>query len=374
MDVERVESAARSLQARASDIDGLINRIDAVVSRLPGVWEGPEARRFVREWWPAQRRVLAAASSHVLGLSDAALKNVADQRDVSASGGPASHGGGTAAIGGLAVQSAADRYTLTRDAGEDGVRIQGVRGADGQLRYIAYIDGTNSSWVGDHGILENVAEFGAKTQTYWNIVQKMISQIQPPGSEVMVVGYSQGGILAQHLADSKLFKITDVMTFGSPYYDDGDSVRSYNIVRIGDDEDVIPRLGGPSDLIDHSVRNPLEDILDKAGTAWRSILGDDAGAVQHEVDRLNEGQDITYRTHAGTPEVAGWGTHTDKETYIRGGNEYEERAQETREGRMVLESQSRYNGSLVSDSDGIAVDYDHVDQDGQLRGGPGNVA
>lgn len=346
MDVERVESAARSLQARASDIDGLINRIDAVVSRLPGVWEGPEAQRFVREWWPAQRRVLLAASSHVAGLGQSALNNASEQRTASSSGSGGGGGsdssgsvlrlGGSGALGGPAVHSAADRYDLTRSTSDDsdGVRIQGVRGDDGELRYVVYLNGTVPDRLDDRGVLENVAVLGVNTSTYNHLVEKMISQIQPPGSEVMIVGYSQGGIHAQLLAASGNFKVTDVITYGSPNCRLVGPASDYNIVRIQDVDDNIPKL------------DP-----DVVATAWQSILGDDKGAVEHLLARNNNPHDQTYDTDTSAASELGIGTHGSLKTYEEGGSQYEIQAQSTPEGRMALESQSRYTGQLMSDSD-----------------------
>ncbi len=372
MDAEQVESVGHHLQLRASDLDGLVKRIDAIVRSVPGVWVGPVAERFVGQWWPDQRGILVAAVARVRGLGEAVLKNAAEQRDVSKAGADASRGGRPSGVGGTAVQSAADRYLLTRSAGDDGIRIQGVRGADGVVRYVVYIDGTVPDSFALRSAYDAIAsEVGRPTLTRDYILAAMAAEI-PPGAEVMLVGYSQGGIHAQSIAESKIFNVTDVMTFGSPYYDDGDSVRGYNVARIRDDGDEIPGTGSVNEILSHAI-NPIQDVTDKVGTAWRSILGDDAGAVQHEVGRLNMGQDLTYSTHAGTADQ--WagpvhlGTHAIQETYIHGGNEYEDRAHTTREGRMVLESQSRYAGHVVSDSDaGVQLNNDYVDQSGEQRG------
>ena len=349
MEVERVEAAARSLQARASEIDGLINRIDAIVKRVPGLWEGPEAERFVREWWPYERRLLVAASSHIAGLGRAALGNASEQRaasERSGSGGGAGGDstvremrlGGDGEVGGQAKHSAADRYSLTRDAGDDGVRIQGVRGEDGVLRYVVYLDGTIPDLLNPtrhRGLLENASLLEFNTETYNYYLDEMRKHIQPPGAEVMIVGYSQGGILAQFLAAQSGFKVTDVMTFGSPYAPFVDSGPNRNIVRIQDVDDPIPKL-------DPEV----------VATAWRSIFGDDKGAVDHLVGRYGNPHDQTYTTDTSTESSVGnVGTHTPKSTYIDGGNQYEAQAEKTDAGRKALESQSRFTGQIMSDTD-----------------------
>lgn len=345
MDVDQVASAGKALKERAAEIDALVGKLDGIVRAIPGAWVGPDAQQFVNEWWPEHKKTLQAASSHVAGLGQSALNNASEQREVSGNsvggGGDGSTGpnapqsgfGTAGEVGGPALTSASGRYDLTRDAGYDGVRIQGVIGPDGVLRYIAYLDGTDPGrGLNQRGVLENAAQVGVSTDTYRNALERLQREIQPPGSEVMLVGYSQGGIHAQMLAASGAFRVTDVMTFGSPYAPVSDSA-DYHIVRIEDENDPIPKT----------------DLRDEVITAWRSILGDDAGAIDQYLDRQSE----TYKTDAGDNRQS-WsnplGSHTDPETYREGGRQFEELAMNSPEGRAALESQARYGGTVVTDS------------------------
>ena len=86
MDVDAVEGVGHSLQSQAQQLEQLLSRIDSLVNRLPGVWEGRDATVFVSEWWPRHKAELRAAGEAVHGLGDSALANARDQRSASGSG------------------------------------------------------------------------------------------------------------------------------------------------------------------------------------------------------------------------------------------------------------------------------------------------
>jgi uncharacterized protein YukE len=83
MDVDLVETASKELKRRAGDIDGLIADLDKTVGGLQGVWEGPDAKAFITQWWPEHRKQLIAVSSHIEGLGQSAWNNAQDQRNAS---------------------------------------------------------------------------------------------------------------------------------------------------------------------------------------------------------------------------------------------------------------------------------------------------
>jgi uncharacterized protein YukE len=90
MDTDAVESAGRQLKGHAATIGNLIAQLDKTVNTLPSVWDGSDASRFVREWWPQHKKALADAQQHVDGLGQSALNNASEQRDTSSSAGPGS--------------------------------------------------------------------------------------------------------------------------------------------------------------------------------------------------------------------------------------------------------------------------------------------
>ncbi|WP_167103424.1 CHAP domain-containing protein [Mycobacterium sp. DL592] len=113
MDVDQVEQTGRQLQQHAASIGTLVAQLDKVVNALPTVWEGPDAQRFVHEWWPQHRRSLTSAQTHIEGLGQSALNNVSEQRQAST----ASSSGGSAPSSASAAASSAVAagHTATAD-------------------------------------------------------------------------------------------------------------------------------------------------------------------------------------------------------------------------------------------------------------------
>lgn len=106
MDVDAVEGVGRSLQTQAQELEQLVSRIDSLVGRLPGVWEGRDSTTFVSQWWPRHKAELRAAGQAVQGLGDSALANARDQRSASGSAGVAV--GTPGVVGGSAAAPSVD--------------------------------------------------------------------------------------------------------------------------------------------------------------------------------------------------------------------------------------------------------------------------
>jgi uncharacterized protein YukE len=100
MDVELVEETGRSLKRAGESVGALVASIERTVNGLSSVWEGPDARRFVTEWWPQHKATLLAAGEKVAGLGQSALNNAAEQRGISAAPGTSSSGESGVADGG----------------------------------------------------------------------------------------------------------------------------------------------------------------------------------------------------------------------------------------------------------------------------------
>ena len=233
MDVERVESTARSLQTSALEIDSIVRRLDRLVASMPANWHGPQAERFVRELWPQYRVALAQSQSQIHGLGQSALNNAAEQRVVSGGGaarnaprdGPKELG-----IGSAERPLAANTRDLIDEfkhfAPDELVRMSEVVGPDGVHRYVVLISGTHGD-IGDlknyfqtHGWFNNLpASFNLPTTSSGLVelaIQQRLAADGQPDAEVMLVGYSQGGMIAQTVADRHQSNVTEVLTFGSP--------------------------------------------------------------------------------------------------------------------------------------------------------------
>ncbi|MEO8527526.1 MAG: hypothetical protein ABI435_00440 [Pseudolysinimonas sp.] len=306
-------------------------------------WAGADIDRVRGEWrsnsHPALLRLVEFLNSAATDLARQADQQREASRDDSRGMGR-SAGGAGAAISGHTTM--ADRWDTVRNGtGDDGIRIDEVVGPDGTARYVLYVDGTEPSRLfGNRSLYDNVGLFGTMTVTYAQILNAMRANV-PDGSEVMIYGYSQGGIHAQELAESGAYKVTDVVTFGSPYRNDDDTPGGTNYVRIHDEgERWIPYSGKPNE-----IRDSAEEFVDHVVTAWRSILGDDAGAVTHEVARLNRGLDINYTSRASDVDNDLFiGTHGDQSTYRQGASEWEAEASQSAEGQRAIASQARFDG------------------------------
>ncbi len=211
---------------------------------------------------------------------------------------------------------------------DDGVRIQAIRGEDGQLRYVVYLAGTvgldpskNRSW-GDN--LAGINNVRGLTETY---IRERMKQI-PYGSEIMLVGYSQGGIHAQNLAASGDYIVTDVVTFGSPDVPSSEpQIYGANILSITDPRDPVPYA---------SVGLVHPEGL--AQSVYSLLHQETNGDVELFVHRPD--------TRGGVldPDV-----HTNRETYLDAGRAFDD--SDNPRYAEVKESISRYdNGAVVSDS------------------------
>lgn len=89
------------------------------------------------------------------------------------------------------------------------------------------------------------AAFNIRNQ-YYRLVRKTMLRYIPKGAEVMLYGHSLGGMICQQLAcDSKLkdpYKITRILTIGSPYIMVVEKNREGTLVRFADTSDTVPKL------------------------------------------------------------------------------------------------------------------------------------
>lgn len=108
---------------------------------------------------------------------------------------------------------------LSKDDDSAGYRIQKVLGADGRERYIVYIGGTDSA-EGQSKVSNIAAANGHPDAKQLAALRRLI----PDGAEVMLVGYSQGGMDAQNIAaqNDNGFTVTQLVTYGSPVRPDLD--------------------------------------------------------------------------------------------------------------------------------------------------------
>lgn len=165
------------------------------------------------------------------------------------------------------MQGTTDAYQVGAAPGSQGdIRITRVANADGVDGYVVSIPGTEdwnpsaTGYVRDlTGNLHLVG--GNPTAAAETVRQAMAAAGIPPGAPVMLVGHSQGGIIAGTLTSDPSFlrdyNVTHVMTYGAPI----DHLRiapSVDVLQVQHRLDVVPRLdlGGLDNNLDFADRQP----------------------------------------------------------------------------------------------------------------------
>ena len=238
-------AAAKAIRAR---IDRLIDgdaRIGVMADRLVDDWAGRRHRAL-----PAPMGVFGMLPSLLLagGLAGitstlgklrpgAVLKGAADPVRVTPTATSAPAGAPKGVAGALermpstTAQVAVEKYTM----------------ADGATRYVTYIKGTQNSVPWEAGeedpwdMKSNLELYqGQRSASYQATVDALAAAGAEPGDRVDVVGYSQGGMIAAHLAMESDYDVAMQLTAGSPQessLDDGQT-----LIQLSHSDDVVAGL------------------------------------------------------------------------------------------------------------------------------------
>lgn len=98
MNVDEVEALGRRLQSVAQDFDRWTADLDRLVNGVN--WNGPDAERFKRSWWPQHRGRLGGVTTELHGFGQSALNNASEQRRASEGDGLATTAGFGSVAGG----------------------------------------------------------------------------------------------------------------------------------------------------------------------------------------------------------------------------------------------------------------------------------
>ena len=188
------------------------------------------------------------------------------------------------------MQGVTDAYQVGNDPSSHGdVRITRVDNGTGTPAYVVSIPGTET-WSPSAGatgrdLTGNLALVAGNPTAAAESVRLAMDQANiPAGSPVMLVGHSQGGIIAGTLAADhdfvQRYGVTNVMTYGAPI-DHLDIDPSVQVMQVQHTTDVVPRLdlGGirtGDDLIP-SYRPTV--TLDNPGQFWE--LGTNHSYVEY---------------------------------------------------------------------------------------------
>jgi len=141
----------------------------------------------------------------------------------------------------------------TPDSPDNGtVEVQTISGARDPV-HVVYLPGTDdmatSPWSADDDVRDMptnlLAVSGASTSYADGILEAMRRAGVEPGEPVLLVGHSQGGIMAAHLAaQQETYDITGVVTAGSPVAGQGPYPESTHVLSLEHHGDVVPFTDG----------------------------------------------------------------------------------------------------------------------------------
>ncbi len=291
-DVTQLRTAAARFDNAANTLDQLVKSLHGQVN-LGGLWSGPDADRF-RSQWSNQSRAAVSAAAQALRQAGVDLRRNAEEQE-GVSGATGSTTAGHTSAGGstsTAPTGTSAMFTTLHEMGKshDGVYIQQIVGSDGETRFVVYLNGTDTAEVRTAGRNAPVA-MAIHDETYEDITKKIDAALGAAGykpgkdgPEMMLVGYSQGGMDAQNIAAAGKYHVTDLVTYGSPLtHADQSGINTVHLRATGDNVPDMPAEGlallrGPSGIPEAAaIRTGLIDgIGDKVPTTepW-------AGASKH---------------------------------------------------------------------------------------------
>lgn len=239
-DVAQLRSAATQFTKGASALESSAKALHSLIGSATQ-WTGPDADRFRSQWSSVSNKTIAAAVEALRRAADDLRRNANEQDRASAvhagdslvtavyQGTPAA--GGTAGLFGRIFQ----------DHDGDGVHIDRVVGPDGKTRLIVYFEGTNQAARLDAA--RNAKLIGGWVDPYLTgkIDQALSDSPDGKNTDVMLVGFSQGGMDAQNIAASGRYHVTNLVTYGSPVIQpDNAAIGTVHLRAVGDN---VPGMG-----------------------------------------------------------------------------------------------------------------------------------
>jgi hypothetical protein len=257
-DVAQLRSAAAQFSKGASALEASAKALHSLIGSATR-WRGPDADRFRSQWSGQSARTINAAVDALRQASKTLQRN-ADEQDKAS----AVHVGDAVATsvyqGSAAPNGTAQLFdSLNKDNDHnkgDGFHIDKVVGPDGKTRLIVYFEGTFEAdrlTVARNGdVIKGLVDPYLTKQ-----IDEALRQT-PDGmkSDVMLVGFSQGGMDAQNIAASGRYHVTDLVTYGSPLVQpDNPGIATVHLQAKGDN---VPNLGlagigadGVVDMVQH---------------------------------------------------------------------------------------------------------------------------
>ncbi|MGV8908705.1 MAG: hypothetical protein ACOH1Y_06965 [Propionicimonas sp.] len=338
-DVVELRALSERMSRSAADLDRIVNLLTHQITATTA-WAGPTAQRF-RGDWSGSHRAAVASSARALRDCAAALRRNADEQAAASAafGGQLSSVAGSNRDAGSSHESPPANVkgiiaTLHEMKPDDGIRIQQVLGDDGVTRYVVYINGTDSSadkslnswgeayfsWKGQEG----------HTDDYLSML--LAKRIKPANAEIMVVGYSQGGMHAEMLARSGRYNITDVVTLDSPTIPQTNNLYGANILRLHDPWQEPVMILGMENEFKGALAGGLRDVIG-------GLTGEGGKGIQR-----------TFDGSADVPADGIWGAHTSQEAHRQIAQQFDD--SNNAQDLAIKAGIARYqSGTVVADFD-----------------------
>ncbi|WP_072804068.1 WXG100 family type VII secretion target [Rhodococcoides yunnanense] len=274
-DVQELRTLAKQFSDIAGTLEESIRSLSARISNS-SAWRGPDADRFRSHWNTTGTARLRSTSNAITAAADILRRNASEQESTSAAA------TGSSLVCTESRVSTSSMYTRIRtdaDKNNDGMTVDKVVGPDGVDRYVVYLDGTGGA--GDMWDVRNRLSSYSNAYKIFGIndpyITERMSKI-PSGAEVMLVGYSQGGIDAQNIAASGRFNVTDVVTFGSPKVPNADPAsRGVNVLQLEALFDPVPRTDAvaadPARIAGNTLFDAAAGVLDANRGSTEHFLG-----------------------------------------------------------------------------------------------------
>lgn len=242
-------------------------------------WQGPDAERFRSEWTGRDFKAMSAAIQMLRSSARDLQRNADDQERISGGhGGSAADAQSGAAGGASGLFDHIENTSKDHDAYQDGVRIERVVGPDGQTRLIVYFKGQDASANRD-GWRSLLMTGGGADPSIAALIDDALKDC-PAGkdTEVMLVGFSQGGMDAQNIASSDRYNVSTLVTYGSPItHSDNPHIQT---VHLQANSDPVPAIGGylggahGSNQVFHSDADTPWGQLAHSDAAYKNVAAD----------------------------------------------------------------------------------------------------
>ncbi len=297
-DTDQLRAVARQMRATADQITNGTNGMHQSMDALDATWSGQARDRGMARWAemtpkypPAVKRL-----EHFANELEALAQRLDDAAAVFGDGNATSPG--VTVPGTNGTQTEPEAPSKSDGAPKNMFEMfKKIRGAPeikviqvGENEFAVTIDGTQADgvWGGNGWINAVGSNFGFNT-SYADHVRQALASL-PPGAQVHMFGYSQGGIIAQNLArEDSLFsqhnlKLCSVTTFGTPRpfsgYEQGVKYKEFDAPG-----DVVSSLGPIISVTPESnliLQSPESKTVELLFNSAHTVMNDTHGSYEKE--------------------------------------------------------------------------------------------